>query len=237
MVRYWRDRKACSCVVAYVAVLEQKIGRSLYIFQASYSSGVSASAGTHSGGGAIDTGTLTWSELKMARKLGGAAWNRTRAQGFDPHCHIIICGCPHASSGAKFQVSEYRNGRNGLANRRSDDGPRVRYITWANWIKKYPRPKPKPKPKPRPVVKRVIKPITINGKKYPGIGHLSIRWLKRLGHYKGARDGKWSPDTQIALDAFRASLGWTGPDITGPPGVPSVTVLAKKAGSKLTVKA
>lgn len=256
---YWRSRRACSCVIDWTAAFEKKLGRPLSIYQGSYSSGVSASAGTHSGGGSLDVHTMSRAQLATARRMGAAAWNRTRAQGFTPHCHLVICGCPHASPGAKYQVSEYRAGRNGLANRGNDDGPRVGYTTWASYNRAQ-KVKAAARAKALAAAKRRAKPpapIVIGGKKYPGISAVSVhyvnksraasafsrhtwyvqRWLSKLGLYKGVPDGRWNDATQAAFDRFRAGLGWKGKDITGPVGLKSLGLLNDKARSSLPVKA
>jgi hypothetical protein len=109
----------------------------LVITQGCYNNGaVSASAGTHDGGGAVDirAKTLTAAQVGEAvnilRKVGFAAWHRLPSEGNWPeHIHCIAIGCPDLSSGAKSQVADYKAGRNGLANKRADNGPR----TWVNW--------------------------------------------------------------------------------------------------------
>lgn len=91
----------------------------------------SASAGTHSGGGAIDLMHKSWSVkdydevVKQMRKVGFAAWHRTPQQANWPrHVHGIAMGCKDASDGAKAQMVAYLKGRNGLAVGGPDDGPR-----------------------------------------------------------------------------------------------------------------
>lgn len=104
----------------------------------------SASALTHTGGGAMDvsisgwTAAQVWSLLGECRRRGFVAWHRTRAQGFAPHVHAVMDGCPHLSGlanpvlgTAAWQVREYHAGRNGLAGRGPDDGPRDHVgVTW-----------------------------------------------------------------------------------------------------------
>jgi hypothetical protein len=110
-------------------------------------SNASASAGTHSGGGAID---IAAAHLKMAdrdmivscmRRVGFAAWLRTPQQASWPwHIHAIAVqeggrsdrGVLSASAFA--QVKDYYAGRNGLASGKPDDGPRA-YVgtTWERY--------------------------------------------------------------------------------------------------------
>ena len=75
------------------------------------------------------------------RMLGWAAWLRTAAQGFTPHIHAIPVGWGYVSGpawltgSAAFQAAEYLAGRNGLAGRGRDDGPRD-YVgqTWPRYF-------------------------------------------------------------------------------------------------------
>jgi hypothetical protein len=105
--------------------------------QGSYSGGVSASAGTHDGGGAIDIAAEDLPQshrdkiVYEMRRVGWAAWHRTPDQSDWPHhIHGIAVqpggkgdrGC--LSSGAHEQVHDYYEGRNGLASGAPDDGPR-----------------------------------------------------------------------------------------------------------------
>lgn len=119
----------------------------LVITQGCYNAGgVAASAGTHDGGGAVDirardlTGAQIAEAVLKLRHVGFAAWHRTPAQGnWVEHIHCIAIGCPDLSSGAAYQVTAYKNGRNGLANNGKDDGPRT-YVgwTWEKYKKAYP---------------------------------------------------------------------------------------------------
>lgn len=113
---------------------EKRLGRNLVVLQGSYHSGVSASAGTHDGGGAVDVSPTSNPRevVKQLRASGFAAWHRLPSQGpWVEHIHAIAIKDAELSSGARFQVSEYYAGRNGLANRGPDPGPKVHPIrTW-----------------------------------------------------------------------------------------------------------
>jgi len=97
-------------------------GRTMRPSQGSYSNSVSASARTHSGGGAVDLSTtgLTAASIlnlvKWLRTVGFVAWHRTPADGFDSHVHAIAVACPDLAPAASRQVTQARNGTNGLAN-------------------------------------------------------------------------------------------------------------------------
>ncbi|CAF0943620.1 unnamed protein product [Rotaria sordida] len=105
-----------------------QMGKSGFQFsfsQGSYSSSVTASAGTHDGGGAIDIRTSVVNNDKKTvdtmvvalRKAGFAAWSRGRvADSFqnNKHIHAIAIGDVQASTGAKNQIASFKRGRNGL---------------------------------------------------------------------------------------------------------------------------
>lgn len=105
----------------------KRLGYDLTLHQGSYNAGaVTASAGTHDGGGAVDL--APWDhERKVTelRRTGFAAWYRpelrradgTRAWG--AHIHAVLIGNRRLSAGAADQVRAYLDGRDGLAG----DGP------------------------------------------------------------------------------------------------------------------
>ena len=113
----------------------------LVLSQGSYTTGVSQSAGTHSGGGALDVRVrdLTQAQIDKVvwalRKTGFAAWHRLPSQGDWPeHIHAIAIGDKELSAAAAAQVVAYKNGRNGLANNGPDDGPKVAYDVYKQEI-------------------------------------------------------------------------------------------------------
>jgi hypothetical protein len=154
----WRGVTVCTCMPDMLDSLAASVGPLVVPMQGSYSSSVSASASTHSGGGAIDISIRNWSDsdawalLVEARKRGLVASRRTPAQGFVLHVHGIVDGCPHLSGlgrprvgTAAWQVQEYRAGRNGLAGRGRDDGPRD-FVgsTWSTFKETVPTQPAKP---------------------------------------------------------------------------------------------
>lgn len=100
-----------------------------------------ASAGTHSGAGAIDLMHPSWSVkdydtvVREMRRVGFAAWHRTPQQANWPrHVHGIAIGAKGLADGAVAQVAAYKAGRNGLASGGPDDGPRQFVgVTWETY--------------------------------------------------------------------------------------------------------
>lgn len=125
-VTTWRGHKFDRYTIAAIEAAEAKLGHQLVIMQGSYNGGagkVSASAGTHDGGGAADFGVepTVNQDIRALRSIGFAAWHRTPDQGpWGAHIHAILIGNENASPGAKRQVAAYRDFRDGLATNRPD---------------------------------------------------------------------------------------------------------------------
>ena len=116
-------------------------GKSIPITQGSYNKGgVSASAGTHDGGGVVDIGDTSTALLKALRQVGFAAWIRTPSEGFAYHIHAVAIGDRELSPSAKNQITAYYNGRNGLANNAGDSAPVSVGRPYPAWAKKYGAP-------------------------------------------------------------------------------------------------
>jgi hypothetical protein len=106
----------------------KRLGYDLTITQGSYNAGgVSASAGTHDGGGVVDLSA--WDHERKVlelRRTGFAAWYRPAIAGLWPaHIHAVLQGNLKLAPSAQRQVAAYRDGRNGLASNAPDDGPRA----------------------------------------------------------------------------------------------------------------
>jgi hypothetical protein len=124
-------------------IMQKKYGHAGFNFQfvqGSYSHSVSASAGTHDGGGALDVRdsglprATVDDMVKSLRQAGFAAWSRGRGHdSFGPHIHAIAIGDAQMSSSARTQIGEYARGENGLANhaRDPDAGLGRPVPTWA----------------------------------------------------------------------------------------------------------
>ena len=124
---------------------ERRLGRTLVLSQGSYNPGGDpTSAGTHDGGGVVDidvrgmTAATRTSVARALREVGFAAWVRNPTQGSWPwHIHAAAISDPDLSSQAQHQVGDYYLGRNGLANRGADDGPRVPIRTWEEYQRQH----------------------------------------------------------------------------------------------------
>ncbi|TWD80948.1 hypothetical protein FB561_2046 [Kribbella amoyensis] len=143
----WRGKQLNLRTVAMLQAAEKLATFQFTILQGSYNKGgVTASAGTHDGGGAVDLAAADLDAgqrrtvVLVLRQVGFAAWLRTPAQGNWPyHVHAIAAGDKDLSRGAAHQIAEYRRLKNGLANRGRDDGPPGYYgMTWEIFRKHHP---------------------------------------------------------------------------------------------------
>ena len=124
---------------------ESILGYDIVLTQGSYNAGgVSASGGTHDGGGAVDVSvkdlstTQRWETVKAMRTVGFAAWLRTPDQGPWPyHIHAIAIGDTDLPIAARNQVADYYVGRNGLASHAADNTPAAYRVPFT-WWEKYP---------------------------------------------------------------------------------------------------
>ncbi len=101
-------KPACTCLAAWLPVFEATIGRSPRWFQ--LIGDAPASAGFHKGGGSADCEPLTTDEIRVARNMGAAAWNRPWPGNY--HAHLRLNGCPHNTI-AQPQVTDLNAGRDG----------------------------------------------------------------------------------------------------------------------------
>lgn len=115
---------ACTCLAAWLPVFEAAIGRSPRWFQ--LIGDAPASAGFHRGGGSADCEPLSTAELRIARNMGAAAFNRWWTDNY--HAHLRLNSCPHNTI-AQPQVADLNEGRDGTGPLYDnagtpDDGPR-----------------------------------------------------------------------------------------------------------------
>lgn len=125
--------------VEMIKYAEKLAGFQFKISQGSYNTGgVSASAGTHDGGGAVDfslrlvTPAKRGQMLRALKDTGFAAWHRpTRLNLWTAHIHAIAIGCADLAPVAKRQVTAFDAHRDGLAGNAPDPTyrphPAVRY--------------------------------------------------------------------------------------------------------------
>ena len=161
VVKVWVDGEQVS---ARVLSLSRDAARAAKIvmpkiLQGSWS-GASASAGTHTGGGAVDFGILglTYAQQEAfvveLRKRNGCAWVRDPAHGWTKtgaHIHMIVRDEPDLSAGAQQQVDDYDKGLDGLAHstaatrpyKGKDYHPRPKQVPYGKtkWtvVKRWPR--------------------------------------------------------------------------------------------------
>jgi hypothetical protein len=167
----WRGRIYCQHTIVKLNRLAAVTGR-LYVdpLQGSYSTSTTASAGTHSGGGAGDIKHAQWDQSTDLRVMDLARdeafliyWDRNPITGlWADHGHFIDPSCPNLSTQAAAQVIDFYNGRNGLANNGADFGSRKNVAKmWAMYqnrskttvasIEALFAPSPTPTPTPDPV--------------------------------------------------------------------------------------
>lgn len=195
---------------------------SIVVTQGSYNTSVGASAGTHSGGGAVDISVrgLGWSSISTLvialRKAGFAAWYRSPSEGPWPaHIHAIAIGDKELSAAAARQVSAYKAGRNGLANNGRDTGPRVasKYYSPGFLARYTSKPKPKKLPKVRYAALRKVSMYyhrnkrVIPGSAYKAEVKLVQRALRAKGLYKYSIDGLWGPKSAAAYARWQKRMG------------------------------
>ena len=143
--RSWRGRTFDNRTISAIKWAERnyievapKMRRPWVVTQGSYNpGGVTASAGTHDGGGVLDLSIAGMSRkqiraaVKWMRKAGFAAWFRDWPG--NQHIHAVLLGHRNASPGARQQMAAYLNGRDGLAGNLVDNSWRPkRYRRWSH---------------------------------------------------------------------------------------------------------
>jgi len=122
----WRGKWFDRMTVQAIEAAEKGYGGKFAILQGSYNGGtgkVSASAGTHDGGGAVDVAPTKnpAAVVRALRSVGFAAWHRLPSEGpWVEHVHAILIGNARVSASAARQVAAYRVGRNGLVSNKVD---------------------------------------------------------------------------------------------------------------------
>jgi hypothetical protein len=113
--------------------------------QGSWNNSVSASAGTHSRGGALDIGLRGWSAKKRIKmmhsmkKAGFAIWFRRKVDGWNgDHAHALDIGDSTMHASAKTQVRAYDNRRDGLRGNKKDNTYRTPKKVWFSYSQNKP---------------------------------------------------------------------------------------------------
>lgn len=124
---------------AAVEKCEKRLGYELTVLQGSYNAGgVSASAGTHDGGGVLDFAPWDWeNKVRVMREVGFAAWHRPAIPGlWGEHIHAVLIGNKRMSPAAARQVVAFKDRRDGLADNGPDTGPwvGVHHFRYRKWI-------------------------------------------------------------------------------------------------------
>lgn len=154
-----------------------RLGYDLTVYQGSYNAGgVSASAGTHDGGGAVDLAPFDADRKVLElRRHGFAAWYRPKTSSWSPHIHAVLIGNRKLSPGARAQVAEYLAGYDGLAGNGRDTGPRAfidnRY-RWRRGIIRVTRA--------RTAVERALNLLRAYAPGTPGVRGVDVRESRRL---------------------------------------------------------
>lgn len=121
---------------AALMVCEDRLGYPLTVVQGSYHKGVSASAGTHDGGGVIDLAPWDWeNKVRVLRSVGFAVWHRPKLPGvWNEHIHAVLIGNKKLAPVAARQVTSYRQHRDGLAANGRDTTWHPSVIPTFHWI-------------------------------------------------------------------------------------------------------
>jgi len=125
----FRGGRTCSCVATSLPLVERDMIRrglikyNIDVYQLGYRNDVSASAGTHAGGGNTDVAQFSDAQIDVWRLWGWTIQHRTKAQGFDmDHGHGWPLGCDHLSAGGRAQATQWANRQNGLASKGRVEG-------------------------------------------------------------------------------------------------------------------
>jgi len=135
--------------VEMIKYAERLAGFQFKISQGSYNTGgVSASAGTHDGGGVVDfslrlvTPAKRGKILRALKDTGFAAWYRpARVNIWSAHIHAVAIGCTDLAPIAKRQVEAYDAHRDGLAGNEPDPTYRPHPAVRFNAVTKQPVPR------------------------------------------------------------------------------------------------
>lgn len=216
MIREYREGHVLNRrTLRMLRAAEERLGFSLHVMQGSYNrGGISASAGTHDGGGALDVSAQGRSReiVHALREVGFAAWHRVPSQGnWSEHIHAIAIADPELSRGARTQVSLYYRGLNGLSNGGRDDGPRLDPIpVW-------------PVSRPKIDLSNVQAQFkSANPRRLTGVARIQ-RMLNKKRNENLVTDGKAGAKTRAAYKRWEKHLDPS--HVTGVPGPKNLAIL------------
>lgn len=171
---------------------EKRLGYPLTVVQGSYHKGVSASAGTHDGGGVVDLAPWDWEhKVKVLREVGFAAWYRPPLPGvWGAHIHAVLIGNDRLAPSAARQVTAYRNGRDGLAGNGPDPHPRPKVVPTFRWSERVVATPAPADPKPYPNADTVLAAATRGIKGTKGQRRALWQQVRDLAVKLGGRDPK-----------------------------------------------
>ncbi|HEX6516852.1 MAG TPA: hypothetical protein VF049_14885 [Nocardioidaceae bacterium] len=226
----WRGHRFNRRSVAAFVEVERRLGYRLHIYQGSYNTSVSASAGTHAGGGAVDChGRGHWrDEVRVMREVGWIAWHRTIPPFDTEHIHAILRGDPDLSPAARDQCRDWAHHLDGLADNGPDPGPRVDVPVFPLRIV--------PPPPGAPARQLPCVDLTeVRAAFHQGATGRPRSAVKRVQRALNARvgaglevDGVADRRTQAAYRAWQRSLGYRGDDADGIPGHDSLAALGRR---------
>lgn len=186
--------------------------------QGCYNAGrVSASAGTHDGGGAVDlsardlTPAQVTAVVRALRVVGFAAWLRTADEGpWSAHIHAIAVGCPDLAPSAARQVTSLRAGRNGLRSNGRDRhaGLGLPVTTWERYrAAKAAAAAPKPAPAPAPAPSHARRHAPGSRTLRVGLRGDDVKTLQRFLGLPVGRTGLFGIKTRAKVRAYQKMRG------------------------------
>jgi hypothetical protein len=210
-------------------------GAPFRLTQGSYNRGVSASAGTHDGGGVvdIDVSSMSTERRKFAvqclRKVGFFAWLRV-PPAFAYHIHAVAIGDRELSSSAKSQVRQGFADRDGLARSGPDPAP----DPYPLWIDRYGTHVSLDRPDPEEDSEDPF--VWAAGPWRGDVSTNSSRIVQRALNIEFPNlpplrvDGRFGPLTRERYSMWQKKLGLRGDAADGVPGPWSLNRLGAKHG-------
>lgn len=193
---------------AMVQQAEDYLGYELTLNQGSYNpGGVSASGGTHDGGGAVDFAPWDYErKVRVLRQVGFAAWHRPEIPGTWPeHIHAIAVKDKEMSPAAQKQIQDYFAHLDGLADHAPDPTWRPRVIV----------------PFQYPLLPVDLSNVTREAKTGGKNALIGVKRIQRALNTKSGThlvvDGHYGPKTKVAYGRWEKQHGGDGDGIPAAP--------------------